>query len=186
MCKVADATISIGSVESVYVTFVGTSDTSDFFCQQTKTSEQLDNLMNEIEEYYRPLGDEDPYIEPCVGEACCVMFTEYDGWYRARVTSITGDTIVVCYLDYGNSETISLSRAKVLHSRFTVLATQGFFASLSVASEDDVDVSNFEARVTEKELNAKIVKSTGDGIYEVELSGLDGVKLFVAKDEQGK
>ena len=183
-CKVSHPTLDHDSMEGVYVTSV--TDPRDFFCQLTKMSNQLENLMNDIEEHYRPLGgNEGSYTQPRVGEACCAMFSEDDGWYRARVTEITGDTIGVCYIDYGNSETLSLARVKVLTSKFAIPGARGFYASLDVTS--DVDVPNFEASVLEQELSAKIVKNKGAGFYEVELSGLDGVRLFEAgsKESQG-
>lgn len=176
--------LSLGSEERVYITSVISP--KNFFCQLTKSSAELDNLMTEIEEHYRPLGDhERSYTNPREGEACCAMFTEDDGWYRAVVTKVTGSTVGVTYLDYGNSEVIPMSRVKVLSSKFTVLAAQGFNASLSVTS--NVDVSSFKESVIEKEFMAKIVKSKDIGGYEVELSGLDGARLFTTagKNKQG-
>ena len=109
ICEVSPADVVVGSKEAVYVTSITSSD--NFFCQLVKTSSQLDELMNQIEEHYRPLGEkEECYVNPKIGEACCAMFTEDDGWYRTVVTKITGQKITVHYIDYGNSEELPLSR----------------------------------------------------------------------------
>ena len=178
--------IPSGSEESVFITSI--TSPKNFFCQLAKTCLLLDDLMNQMEEYYRPLGeDEEAYISPRVGEACCAKFSEDDGWYRAVVTKVNGKTIGLRYIDYGNSEELPLARVKVLNARFTELSAQAFNASLRVPRVD-IDLSSFEASVAEEELRAKVVGREGNGPYEVELFGSDGASLFTVgeKDiEQG-
>ena len=54
-----------------------------------KTSKLLDELMDRLEEFYRPLGDGDErLVKPRIGDTCCAMFTEDDGWYRAVITKV--------------------------------------------------------------------------------------------------
>lgn len=104
------------------------------------------------------------------------MFTEDDGWYRAAVKKHSGANVDVYYIDYGNSETLPLSRTKVLHEKFTKLPTQGFHACVKIPT--GVDASSFEKAVLEKEFDAKIIKENGNNVYEIELFGADGVKMF--------
>lgn len=179
----SEPTIPSGSKENVYVTSVTSSE--NFFCQLAKTSPQLDDLMNQIEEYYRPLGeDEEVYDDPQVGEACCAMFTEDDGWYRAVVTKVTGDTVRVCYSDYGNSEEIPLSRVKCLLPCFAEASAYGFQACLS--SGGPVGTSDFSAAVGEKEFMVKVVARKDGGGYEVEVYEESGTRLFDSKQAVGK
>ena len=56
-CRVKEARIKEREKVGVYITSV--TGPGDFFCQLTKTSAQLDDLMNEIEEYYRPLHQQE-------------------------------------------------------------------------------------------------------------------------------
>ena len=107
------------------------------------------------------------------------MFTVDDGFYRATVNKHTGTTLDVCYMDYGNSETIPQSRIKFLHDKFTTLPVQGFHACVKIPS--DVDASSFKDSVLEKEFDAKIVGENGSNAYEVELFTADGAKLFGSK-----
>lgn len=47
---------------------------------------------------------------------CCGQFTEDDCWYRARITKCEskGDKVEVIYVDYGNHESLTLSRLRML------------------------------------------------------------------------
>ena len=65
-----DAKVPVGQKVRVYITSVTSPD--DLFCQFTDTSAELDQLMNEIEEHYRPLGDEQQaYTDPQVNRCMC-------------------------------------------------------------------------------------------------------------------
>lgn len=50
------------------------------------------------------------------GMFCCGQFTEDDCWYRARITKCDakGDKVEVIYVDYGNHESLTLSRLRML------------------------------------------------------------------------
>lgn len=64
-CKVKITKLQVGKRIPVYVTYATNS--QDFFCQTTGSSIQLDDLMNKIEEHYRPLNESDEkYSEPQV------------------------------------------------------------------------------------------------------------------------
>ena len=64
-CKVNEAKVSVGKKLQVFITSVTSPD--DFFCQLSETSAQLDGLMNEMEDYYRPLGEQEKaYTNPQV------------------------------------------------------------------------------------------------------------------------
>ena len=64
-CKVNETRIPVGKKVHVFITCVTSPD--DFFCQLSETSAQLDDLMNKMEEHYRPLGkQQEAYINPQV------------------------------------------------------------------------------------------------------------------------
>ena len=63
--NVNEAKVPVGKKLHVLITSVTSPD--DFFCQLTETSAQLDGMMNEMEEYYRSLGEhEKAYTNPQV------------------------------------------------------------------------------------------------------------------------
>lgn len=64
---------------------------------------------------------------PRTGEFVSAKFT-YDGrWYRARVQRVDADNerAVVCYIDYGNTETVAWSSLRPLPDQFNVSALAG-------------------------------------------------------------
>jgi tudor domain-containing protein 1/4/6/7 len=179
--KVAALNLTIGKEESVYITCVNS--LGDFYCQLASTSTQLDNLMNNIEAFYRPLtAEEEAFTNPQVGNVCCARFTEDDGFYRAVVTKVSSGTIGVRYIDYGNCEELPLSRIKSLNVSFTGLRAQCFNAKTFSSSCDTT--AEFEAMVIDKELKAKIVKKDENGVFVVALSDARGTPLF-SQQQQG-
>lgn len=175
MCHVKEAHIAIGSKEHVYVTCYTSPE--NFFCQLAKTSAQLDGLMDQLEEFYRPLGDgEECVTTPRVGNACCAMFTEDDGWYRAEITNVSENAVEVNYIDYGNSEKLPLSRLKKLLPCFAEINVQGFHASLLEGACGAVE--NVDAGINGKELMVRVSNRKSNGVYTVEAYDMSGNKLF--------
>lgn len=183
-----DPNIAIGSKEPVYISCVNSTD--EFHCQLAKTSSQLDALMNSIEAFYRDLSPDDcTLVNPRVGDVCCAMFTEDDGFYRAVVTKVSPDSVEVRYLDYGNSEDLPLSRIWTLNPHFTELPAQCFHAK--PFSPNSGTKAEFEEKVLEKELKADIVRKDKNGVYVIRLSDSNGKPLFSSgsdksQQQQGK
>ena len=107
------------SKENIVVTAV--TNYSDFYIQLTKSSPQLDQLMEQLNELYSQMNASDlQLISPIIGQYCCSCFTEDDGWYRACIEEVDGKQLTVRYIDYGNSEHLSIDRVKVLNPDFEV------------------------------------------------------------------
>ena len=175
VCQVKEVNITKGSKEHVYVTSFTSPE--NFFCQLVKTSTQLDELMDKLEEFYRPLGDgEECLNNPQIGDACCAMFTEDDGWYRAVITKVSGNTVEVRYLDYGNSEELSVSRVKQLPACFVETNVQGFQASLVGGASHGAE--KIRAAIDGKELMVRVSDRKSSGVYDVEVYEMNGNRLF--------
>ena len=164
------AQIQPGTTERVFVS--SASSPEKFFCQLLKTADFLDELMNEMFDYYEQLSaQQEQMSEPSVGEFCAAKFTLDDGWYRAKVLKVQGNDISVFYIDYGNSETLSLSRLKILNSKFQSLASQAIECSLS-GGVKGVSDDKFLKLVSEKEFTAKVV-NVNAGVAVVDLVSKD-------------
>ena len=164
------AQIQPGTTERVFVS--SASSPEKFFCQLLKTADFLDELMNEMFDYYEQLSaQQEQMSEPSVGEFCAAKFTLDDGWYRAKVLKVQGNDISVFYIDYGNSETLSLSRLKILNSKFQSLASQAIECSLS-GGVKGVSDDKFLELVSEKEFTAKVV-NVNAGVAVVDLVSKD-------------
>ncbi|PFX27913.1 Tudor domain-containing protein 1 [Stylophora pistillata] len=167
---IAALQVQPGTSERVFVSSVSSS--SKFFCQLLKSSEPLDVLMNDMFEHYESLGaQQENMLKPSVGEFCAAKFTLDDGWYRAKVLDVNGSNVSVLYIDYGNSETLSSSRLKLLNSKFYHLAAQAIECSLSGTFRESSDKIFLEL-VSEKEFTARIV-NVRSGVAEVDLISKD-------------
>ena len=155
-----------GITEHVFVSFVMSP--RKFFCQLMKEADSLDELMGEMSEYYNSLADhEGELAKPVGGEFCASKFTADDAWYRARVLAVQGSTITVSYIDFGNTETLPLTRVKVLNPKFQNLPIQALECWLANVPRGCTD-AEFQELVAEKEFNACIV-SVESGVAEVDL-----------------
>ncbi|CAH1798876.1 unnamed protein product [Owenia fusiformis] len=77
----------------------------------------LDQLMNHLQDMYNTSEiDYDITIPWQIGQACVARFTDDQSWYRAKITNVFEDAVQVLYIDFGNSERLSLQnlRRKVI------------------------------------------------------------------------
>jgi hypothetical protein len=183
VCQVKDVQITNGSKEHVFVSFFTSPE--NFFCQLVKTTTQLDELMDKLEEYYRPLGGaEECMTDPQIGDTCCSLFTEDDGWYRAVITKVSGNTVEVKYLDYGNTEELAVSRVKRLLPCFAETNVQGFQASLVGGVSDGAE--KVREAIDGKELMVRVCDRKSNGVYDVEAYEMNGNRLFGSVQDAGK
>ncbi|XP_065177401.1 uncharacterized protein LOC135808177, partial [Sycon ciliatum] len=107
-----------------------------FFCQRMDEAEDLDALMGELELHassFSPLSETSP------GTLCCAQYTLDDGWYRAKVVQVTASQATVHYVDYGNSETLPISRLRAIPPRYTQVYGYALHCSLSGIIADSPD-----------------------------------------------
>jgi staphylococcal nuclease domain-containing protein 1 len=111
---------------------------SHFYVQKvTDEIPKLEKLMSDLGQYQngRPA---DPAFKPRVGENVSAKFTEDDCWYRGRVRRISHEGIEVLYIDFGNAETLPLSRVRSLPENFKQLKAQALEATLSFVKSPEV------------------------------------------------
>ncbi|XP_051002805.1 tudor domain-containing protein 1 isoform X6 [Acomys russatus] len=71
-----------------------------------------------------------PSYRPRTGEACCAKYTSDNFWYRAIVLETSDSSVKVLYADYGNMETLPLSRVQPIAARHLELPFQILRCSL--------------------------------------------------------
>jgi len=67
---------------------------------------------------------------------CCAQFSEDNSWYRARITeSSTKDTsqVQVIYVDFGNYESLPMSRLRILRKEHAELPMMAVLCALDGA-----------------------------------------------------
>ncbi|XP_019638854.1 PREDICTED: uncharacterized protein LOC109480923 isoform X1 [Branchiostoma belcheri] len=161
-----------GSVLSGYVMSV--INIGEFHCSPVQETAELMELMAKLHEHYsRP--DVEPLRDPRPGAVCCAQFMEDEGWYRAVIRKVTDSGVLVRYVDYGNTETVEMSRVKVLKPEFTDLPPQCFEACLidivptktTLAPEFTKHFVDF---VKDQTVHMKLFSRDQGGRYTVELT----------------
>ncbi|KAI8078174.1 uncharacterized protein B0P05DRAFT_604058 [Gilbertella persicaria] len=142
---------------------------SHFYVQKiTDEIPKLERLMTELGQYQnsRPA---DPAFKPRVGENVSAKFTEDNCWYRGRVRRVSHEGIEVLYIDYGNSETLPLSRVRTLPENFKQLKAQAHEATLSFVKSPERDqdygieaVERFRDLTANKQLVANVDAREGN------------------------
>ncbi|KAJ7403461.1 hypothetical protein BTVI_76600 [Pitangus sulphuratus] len=70
-------------------------------------------------------------FRPKLGEACCAQFSGNGRWYRALVLEASQSAVKVLYADYGNTETLPLSKVLPITDSFLKLPFQTITCSLA-------------------------------------------------------
>ncbi|NWI10468.1 TDRD1 protein, partial [Crypturellus soui] len=101
--------LAIGETLSVCVTEVLSPDLFYVVPTQTRVDQEIPHKqLTDLEEYCRSCKKQ-PF-NPKVGEVCCAKFSGDGCWYRALVLKVSQSLVRVLYADYGNTETLPLSR----------------------------------------------------------------------------
>ncbi|KFV47240.1 Tudor domain-containing protein 1, partial [Tyto alba] len=96
---------------------------------QTKDQEKLRRQLMELEGYCKSCKNQ-PF-KPKLGEACCARFSGDGHWYRALVLKASQSVVKVLYADYGNTETLPLSKVLPITASYLKLPFQTIMCSLA-------------------------------------------------------
>ena len=151
-----------------------------FFCLVSGTEKKLMALMSEISSIYDSLSDEEFALSAIsAGDICCAQFSEDCQWYRAVVEDNTNGTLTVRFIDYGNTETLPISRIKILKDAFFAeppLAVRCSLLGIKPTVGEtwsDESATLFEELTSEKELDAKFLSFTEPFEIQLKEGGVD-------------
>ncbi|XP_060027226.1 tudor domain-containing protein 1 [Erinaceus europaeus] len=91
--------------------------------EMSEDQEKLSILTTELLEYCSAQKSHSVY-RPNIGDACCAKYTMDDIWYRAIVLWTSDTEAKVLYADYGNIETLPLSRLQPISASHLELPFQ--------------------------------------------------------------
>ena len=164
--------------EKVYVTAAESLEC--FYCQISSTEDKVGSLMSEISAVYDTMpANELAVINISVGDVCCAQFSEDNQWYRALVEETNANELTVRFIDYGNTETLPISKTKVLNDTFFVEPPLAIKCSLHgvqpLAAQTWLDeAATFFAKLTsDKELDAKFLSFAEPFQIQLSDSGID-------------
>ncbi|NXW60985.1 TDRD1 protein, partial [Eurystomus gularis] len=121
--------LAIDETVSVCVTEVVSPDLFYAVPVQTKGEEKLHQQLADLEGYCKTCKN-CPF-KPKVGEACCAKFSGDGRWYRALVLKASQSVVKVLYADYGNTETLPLSKVLPITDSYLQLPFQTITCSLA-------------------------------------------------------
>ncbi|NXF17947.1 TDRD1 protein, partial [Rhodinocichla rosea] len=164
--------LSIGDEFSGVVSHIQSPDT--FFCQRMQSARQLAELEASLNEYCGKIPSS-PSFRPAAGNVCCAQFTEDNLWYRAAVTAYASEeTVLVDYLDYGNSDSLPLTRLRPIIPSLMDLPAQAIRCSLAGVKPR---TSFMKKLVKDKVLTVKVVdKESSKSV--VELTDASGTPVI--------
>ncbi|XP_068255128.1 tudor domain-containing protein 1 [Nyctibius grandis] len=121
--------LAIDETISVCVTEVVSPDLFYAVPVQSKDQEKLHRQLIELEGYCKSCKNQ-PF-KPKLGEACCARFSGDGHWYRALVLKASQSVVEVLYADYGNTETLPLSKVLPITDSYLKLPFQTITCSLA-------------------------------------------------------
>lgn len=141
-----------------------------FYCQLVKESQDLDELMAHIADFYT---DKFIHMEPEIGSYCAAKYHKNNSWYRAQIIEVmprsgeeVGETpdVKVLFVDYGNEEVVSPSNMiQKLDCQFTHLPCQALPCSL---------LSSVRESFTEEQLEAFFSLNFDEDSFTIHLKSL--------------
>ncbi|KAJ6669061.1 hypothetical protein lerEdw1_007870 [Lerista edwardsae] len=146
---------------------------SEFYCHVLNNEDlnALKELNISLVEYCQTAASISKITE---GEPCCAYFSGDGKWYRALVKEATSfGTFKVQFVDYGNSEEVTLDKLRQISSVFLKLPFQAVRCWLSGISPINKEWTTeasaaFQMKTAGKKLQAQVVSLTLNGA-EVEL-----------------
>lgn len=104
-----------------------------FTFQYSDNIDELISLMDEIQDY---IATDRPLLPPesvIIGHPILAKYSEDELWYRAQILSCVhaDSTVEVIFVDFGNSESVSLSDVRNVPPKMAVLWKQALTCQLS-------------------------------------------------------
>lgn len=116
---------------------------------------------------------------PVVGKSCLAFFAEDERWYRATVESVEQNSAIVCYVDYGNTNSVGLEHLRDLPPLLAEKPPMAFKCCLAGAeSPISKEVTEaFLALALDLVATVKVVKVVNEILHVRLCNTADGVDL---------
>lgn len=143
-------------------------------------------LSEDLQEY---CNTEAPLMDsaPCPGQFCCAQFSGDHTWYRAQVVSCNDvNSVTAQFIDYGNSEVLSLTHLRKMSSQFfelPCLAVECYLAGLKPV--DTGRVGEWLRLLVDRPMKVKVLKREAQriGIELIDNNVSDGQDPVVISNE---
>ena len=167
--------IALMAGQFVDVNVVHVESPSQFWCQLTQSSGDLEVLMDALHNDYSALAQGDLRLSVVRPDTvCCARFSEDKEWYRAEIISCVREEVIINYVDYGNSEQCPMTEVRALRPEHLQLPVQAILCTLdgitAPASGWNPGVKEqFEDLVLDKNLVAQVMAVLPNKTYKLSL-----------------
>ncbi|XP_063079530.1 tudor domain-containing 6 isoform X2 [Engraulis encrasicolus] len=166
--------VSVNSTQKAVVQYV--KNPTEFWVHIQKHAEEFDQLMNDMELYYKSEAAVGFTQNPQVGVWCAAL-SEDGTYYRAKVQTVNGRQTSIFFIDYGNTEIVDIQNLRQLPSKYQMLPPLAVKCSLTGIKPEcngwSTDALNFFSdSVVDRLLDLHIVSKIEDK-YTVQLSDPD-------------
>uniref|UniRef100_A0A8C7ZJC3 Tudor domain containing 6 n=1 Tax=Oryzias sinensis TaxID=183150 RepID=A0A8C7ZJC3_9TELE len=149
---------SIGSVLEVTVSYIESP--NDFWCQLVQNMKHLQLLMGDLQYHYA-----NSEFQHDAETSCVAQHPSNGMWYRALVVRRHKTPHVdVLFVDYGHTETVSISALRKISPEFLTLDGQAFRCSLLNLTDPTTLVNNWKEEAKAKFLNFVKTAASNFGI----------------------
>lgn len=134
-------------------------------------------VMNDLNNHYFLLSETDGCLSsPAVGQPCVALYEEM--WYRAQITSVSGNELIVHYIDYGNTETVQTSTVKQLVPLFLKVPQAAIECSIELDRDEwsEEATALLEEMTGENQLIIKVLSKQANK-YQVKLFNSDAMSI---------
>ena len=134
-------------------------------------------VMNDLNNHYFQLSETDGCLNsPVVGQPCVALYEEM--WYRAQITSVSGNELIVHYVDYGNAETVQTSTVKQMVPLFLKVPQAAIECSIQLDRDEwsEEATALLEEQTGENQVILKVLSQQANR-YQVKVFNSDAMSI---------
>ena len=173
--------ISKGMKLPITCTFINSAD--KISCQLTKYQAQLDDLMADIATYCSGIAK--GVANATLGMPCLALFSEDNAWYRASVNAVSGGSVTVNFIDYGNEAEVKKDQLREVRPKDIELPVTCFDCQIPGVALTDDAMMCIEELCLEQELIVDVKDVVKVGVVIGDICKVDSGES-ITKIVQGK
>jgi hypothetical protein len=159
----------VGTRDAVKVSYV--INASNFYVQLEANAEALKSVMLAVEAVCTGVAPlQESQLQ--VGFSCCAQYSEDGKWYRAKILSVSSSSVEVVYVDYGNTDCVSLSSVKCIDPSLVKILNAQAIPCCLCGFQDNVNehlAAKFEEITLDKTLTMVVMDKLPNDVVLVEL-----------------
>ena len=133
-----------------------------FYLQLASEEDKLTNLADEVNEFYSANSENVKALKcPEIKGPCVAQYTDEEGdaaWYRAQIIDINDDVTNVLFVDYGNSECVTVDELKEINEKYLNVAPYALCCQVSSDIPDDLVEWFTDVTMNAEQLEAEILE----------------------------